>query len=55
MMELILGWVVTLTFLTFAYVGIHMTFEKEEGKYKPLLWEKDGLLGKLFGKDGDNK
>jgi hypothetical protein len=55
MMELIFGWVVTLTFLTLAYVGIHMTFEKDAGRDIPLIWEKNGLLSKLFRKDGDNK
>ena len=33
--------------LTMSYVGIHMAFEKDAGKYFPLIWEKDGLLEKL--------
>jgi len=55
MLELIFGWVVTVGFITFAYIGIHMTFEKDAGRYIPLIWEKDGLLYKIFRKDGDKK
>ena len=55
MLELIFGWVVTIVFLTLTYVGVHMTFEKDAGKYIPLIWEKGGLLYKIFRKDGEEK
>lgn len=48
MIELILGWAFTICLLLMAYVGIHMVFEKDAGKYIPLVWEKNGLLDKLL-------
>lgn len=34
----------------FAYVGFHMSLEKEKGDYIPLIWEKGGLLYNLFNR-----
>tara|TARA_B100001093_G_scaffold289992_1_gene276924 strand:+ start:516 stop:692 length:177 start_codon:yes stop_codon:yes gene_type:complete len=46
-LEYFIGITITIFMLTMSYVGIHMAFEKDAGKYFPLIWEKDGLLEKL--------
>lgn len=34
----------------FAYIGIHMSVEKDSKKYIPLIWEPGGFLYELFKK-----
>lgn len=42
------GFGLTIAFFLLSYVGIHMVFEKDAKKDIPLIWEKGGILHKLF-------
>lgn len=48
MLETLGAYAIMLVVLTFSYIGIHMTFEKDAKKHIPLIWERGGLLHKLF-------
>ena len=42
------GLALTIAFLLFSYIGIHIVFEKDAKKSIPLIWEEGGLLHKLL-------
>jgi hypothetical protein len=56
--------VILIVCMVFAYIGCHMSVEKDAKKHIPLLWEKGGFLNKQYHKyfdksnvkyfDGDN-
>jgi|TARA_B100001248_G_scaffold261485_1_gene252849 hypothetical protein len=49
-LEAVGGILFTVFMITMSYVGIHMAFEKDAGKYFPLIWEQDGLIDKILKK-----
>ena len=49
MLEVLIGLPVLLVMGLFAYVGIHMSEEKRQGKSLPMFWEKEKDMGYGMG------
>jgi hypothetical protein len=48
MIEQFIAFCVLIVLSVFAYIGIHMSYEKEAQKRIPLTWEPGGFLYELF-------
>lgn len=48
MLETLSMYAIMFVVLILSYIGIHMSFEKDAKKHIPLIWERGGLLHKLF-------